>query len=768
MSSVETEIGAFGSLDQQTRSSGRSAMLLVFTTTLFVSALLLFSVQPLFTKMVLPRLGGSPSVWSVAMVFFQGMLLAGYGYAHALARFTRLKTALIIHTLVLLTAFATLPITVSVGWGQPPQSGQAFWLIGLFAVSVGLPFFAVAANGPLLQAWFAKTDHPHASDPYFLYGASNVGSFAALISYPILFEPVFTLGTQAWLWSAGFAILTLLIVVSGFFTSRRVSQIPAISSPNSAVAKLPLALRAKWVGLAFVPSALLVAVTQHVSTDIAAAPFMWVMPLALFLLTFVITFQRNPVLKHSWMSVLLPLLAAPLVVSFFASTNGFVSVAGFAALHFTFFFVAAMVCHGELVSSRPAASHLTAFYLWMSFGGVLGGIFTGLVAPAIFSTVLEYPLLVVAVFLCRSPIYREQRATVQRDLLLVIAGTLILLFPGWRGFTFHPDTEFVFFSALVMASVLIILSRARPARHFALVASVLLLGGFYKSDLGSIEYDRSFFGVSKIAQSADGQFRLLFHGTTLHGAERIRNEDGSPYTGEPVPTTYYYKGGPLSQAISALHDTHLGRLKVAAIGLGTGSLACAAGPKDQWKFFEIDPAVVKIARDSTKFRFLARCGARMPIVIGDARLTMASEEDSAHDLIIVDAFSSDAIPLHLITKEAVEMYLDKLSDRGAIAFHISNRHMRLAEVVASIAAENGLVTFSLLKKPLHKPGVVSLDETSMVAIVARRSEHLGHIAGNSQWRKVPVEKAIRPWSDDYSNIISAIYRHYSRSYEAIN
>ncbi len=761
MSSVDTQIA--GNTGGNRLVSSQSFTLALFTVTLFVSALLLFSVQPLFTKMVLPQLGGSPSVWSVAMVFFQGVLLAGYGYAHILTRYTKPKVALIIHALVLLTAFVALPITISSNWGAPPESGQAFWLIGLFLASVGLPFFAVSANGPLLQAWFSRTSHPHADDPYFLYGASNVGSFAALISYPIFLEPVFSLGTQAWMWSAGFAVLAVLIVSSGMIAARSGVSAAAVAPKSALRDNVPtLRQRATWVGLAFVPSGLLVAVTQHISTDIAAAPFLWVMPLALFLLTFVITFQRKPILKHRWMSNLLPFLVGPILVSLFVTASSLWAVIGTVILHFSVFFVSAMVCHGELVRRRPSATHLTEFYLWMSFGGVLGGIFTSLVAPEIFSTVVEYPLLITVVFLCRSELYQAFTGPWRRDIMIVFGIAGLLLVPRLFGFSFDVDTEIFYYVALGGFAGLVMLSRELPVRHLALVASVLIIGSVYKSGLAT-ENDRSFFGVNKITETRDGQYRLLYQGTTLHGAERVRNADGTPVTGKPVPTTYYYEGGPLYQTITALRETHGGVLNVAAVGLGSGSLACAARPGDNWKFFEIDPTVVKIARDPTKFRFMSECGKDMPVILGDARLTIANEAKGGFDLIILDAFSSDAIPLHLLTKEAIGIYLDKLSENGAIVFHISNRHMRLAEVVASVAATQDMVTFSLLK--IADKTVNRFDESSIVAIIARDKSDLGKIASEGVWREVPVEKAIKPWTDDYSNIMAAIYRHYARGYE---
>src|ERR1043165_1313794 len=376
-----------------------SVLLRVFAAAIFLSAALLFAVQPMFTKMVLPRLGGTPAVWSVAMVFFQAVLLAGYAYAHALTRYFPGKRSITIHLVVMAVACLFLPLSIATWWGRPPADATAaLWLLGLFAVSIGVPFFALSANGPLLQAWFARTDHPSAANPYFLYAASNIGSFLALISYPFIVEPFTTLGAQRWVWAALFVALIALIGWCGVLMLRA----PRADAPAVAAgAEPPPTWRdaAHWVVLAAVPSALLISVTAHISTDIAAAPFMWVIPLALYLLTFVIVFSTRPLLRHDWMVGIEPLFIVALAGLIVLDIRQY--VLGLLALNVVAFFVITMVCHGELSRSRPVAQHLTAFYMWMSAGGVIGGIFAGLIAPNIFSWVLEYPLLVVLAILCR-------------------------------------------------------------------------------------------------------------------------------------------------------------------------------------------------------------------------------------------------------------------------------------------------------------------------------------------------------------------------------
>src|SRR6201747_2637575 len=383
------------------QASRNRSVLVVYTAAIFTSALLLFSVQPLFTKMVLPRLGGSPAVWSVAMVFFQSLLLAGYAYAHFLMQIRSRVIPIVVHLALLTIALRPLPLSIANGWGEPPSSGYAFWLLGLFAVSIGLPFFALAANNPLLQAWFVRTGHPNGPDPYFLYASSNIGSFLALLSYPVLLEPMFTLRTQNLIWTSGYGLLIVLIAACGILLLRSPANAAAINMPaDETDAPAPSwTLRARWIFLAAVPSGLLIAVTAHISTDVAAAPLLWVLPLSLYLLTWVLVFQSRPLLPHAWMLALQPLAIAGviLLLAVGGEQNLLLTLGG----HQLCFFIIAMACHGELARTRPAASYLTGFYVALSFGGMVGGLFAGLIAPFTFSWIAEYPILLALTALCR-------------------------------------------------------------------------------------------------------------------------------------------------------------------------------------------------------------------------------------------------------------------------------------------------------------------------------------------------------------------------------
>src|SRR3984885_2350864 len=680
--------------DQPAISRNR-LVLLVYTASIFVSALLLFSVQPLFTKMVLPRLGGSPAVWSVAMVFFQSLLLAGYVYAHLLMRIKSRLIPILVHVALLIVAFSTLPLAIAARWGDPPTSGYALWLLGLFLASIGLPFFALAANNPLLQAWFVRTGHPDGADPYFLYASSNIGSFLALLSYPLVLEPVFTLRTQNLIWTGGYGLLIVLIAASGFLLWRAPALVAVIAAESDAPAPSWI-LRARWVFLAAVPSGLLIAVTAHVSTDVAAAPLLWVLPLSLYLLTWVLVFQSRPLLPHKWMLMAQPLAIAGVVVllAIGGEQNLLLTLGG----HLVCFFVIAMSCHGELARTRPAAKYLTGFYVALSFGGMVGGLFAGLIAPYAFSWVAEYPILLALAALCRPPGGAERLPRWSAwywPFLAVLAVALIApSYSEGRIMGFLDDNRVYVIGAVGVLSALLALGlNANRWKIFATVAVALVLIRAYPSDDGRVETVRSFFGVHKIVVTPHGQYHVLMHGTTIHGAQKFLNKDGTPVTGRPEPITYYHKDGGIGQAITAIRERKGAPIRVAVIGLGAGTLTCASEPGESWKFFEIDQSMVDSARDPKYFTYIQNCEPDLKPVMGEARLTFAKEPDGIYDLIIVDAYSSDAIPIHLATREAMKIYKDKLAPQGAVLMHVSNRHLELASVVVGVAEANGLMSW---------------------------------------------------------------------------
>jgi hypothetical protein len=734
-------------------TSRSGPLLLVLTAAIFLSAALLFAVQPMFTKMVLPRLGGAPQVWSVAMVFFQATLLAGYAFAHLLTRYFPGRPSIIIQIAVLCAASATLPLSIASGWGKPPQVGEAFWLLGLFATSIGLPFFALAANSPLLQAWFARTDHPAARDPYFLYAASNVGSFLALLSYPLVVEPLIRLTDQSRLWSVGFFILIGLITVSGYLLWRAAGVAPAAANETTDAALAPTWRDAAiWVGLAAVPSGLLIAVTAHISTDVAAVPLLWVVPLALYLLTFVIVFSRRTWLPHRFVVAVQPLFLLALVAVIVYEPIK--TIVPLIALHIAVFFVCALVCHGELARRRPAARHLTDFYMWMSVGGMVGGIAAGLIAPYAFNWIAEYPILIAAAVLCRPGLTLPK----SRGEQIVFFGALLAAAAALVAFHIYQiEVDITYFNWVVAALLVITVLFWVDPVPFAAILAFVLLANHYVMEIGGARSVRSFFGVLKISESSDGRFRLLSHGTTLHGGQRVRDGDGNPLTGRPEPIMYYYDGSGMAQILDVVRE-RTNPIRYAVIGLGTGSLACRAKPGDAVTYYEIDPAIIRIATDPSLFTYLTECGP-VDIKVGDARLTLADAPDASYDVILVDAFSSDAIPIHLLTREAMAIYRQKLAPNGIVSIHISNRHLELASVVAGIAAANGLVA------RVNDGADATEDDAEYqflgtVVGVARSDEDFGRLAKSTAWELQEPDPKQWVWTDDYSNVIGSIIRKY--------
>ena len=734
-------------------------VLIVYTSAIFVSALLLFSVQPLFTKMVLPRLGGSPAVWSVAMVFFQSLLLAGYAYAHYLMQIRNRMIPVAVHLVLLVVALLTLPLSIAGGWGEPPTSGYAFWLLGLFAVSIGLPFFALAANNPLLQAWFVRTGHPNGPDPYFLYASSNIGSFLALLSYPVLLEPMFTLRTQNLLWTSGYGLLIVLIAGCGLLLLRSPAN-AAVDMPTAETdaPAPPWVSRARWIFLAAVPSGLLIAVTAHISTDVAAAPLLWVLPLSLYLLTWVLVFQSRPLLPHKWMLMLQPLAIAGVIVllAFGGEQNLLLTLGG----HQVCFFVIAMACHGELARTRPAARYLTGFYVALSFGGMVGGLFAGLIAPYTFSWIAEYPILLALAALCRSPGGEERFprwSSWYWPFLAVLAVALIApSYSEGKISTWLDEHRVWVIGAVGVLSALLALGlNANRWKIFATVAVALVLIRAYPADEGRVETVRSFFGVHKIVVTPHGQYHVLMHGTTIHGAEKFQNDDGTPITGRPEPITYYHKDGGIGQAIAAVRERKGGPLRVAVIGLGAGTLTCASEPGENWKFFEIDQSMVDTARDPKYFTYIRNCAPDLKPVIGDARLTFAKEPDGIYDLIIVDAYSSDAIPIHLATEEAMEIYKAKLAPQGAVMMHVSNRHLELSSVVVGIAEANDLKSWVYSEDSGRDNEYIF---STSVVVSAREEADVGRLASSEQWALEEADEKQRVWTDDYSNVLGAVLR----------
>ena len=730
--------------------AGDTGVLSIFMATIFLSALLVFSVQPMFTKMVLPLLGGSPGVWNTAMLFFQTVLLAGYVYAHLTTRYLGVKRQAWLHVTVMAMVFLALPIGVAAGWTPPTEGAPVPWLIGLFAVSVGLPFFAVATNAPLLQRWFSHTRHSAAADPYFLYGASNLGSILALLGYPVVIEPLLKLDEQSWAWASAYALLVVLIGACAVTLWRRYVASETAPEPVAVAPRggtVTWRRRLHWLVLAFAPSSLLLGVTVHITTDVAAVPLLWVIPLSLYLLTFVLVFARRPLLKHAWM-----VKAQPFFVILIATSFPFVYRGApilFAA-HMAVFFVTAMVCHGELVKRRPGAGDLTEFYLWMSLGGMLGGVFNVLVAPVVFDSVYEYPLILVLACMLRPRESGDTRFVSWLDAvfpaaLLVVFGLLPLLFDvnlidlGLVGVV-------VFFIALGIAAYSF---RLRPVRFGLGIAVILVATALTATQSSIVTRERSFFGVYTVKRTDTGNVNLFVHGRTVHGAQHT---DPARWR---EPLAYYHRDGPLGQVFAALDGVKTLE-RVGAIGLGTGAAACYRRPGQSWTFYEIDPAVERLARDTRYFHYMSECAGDADVVYGDARLSLLTTPDGRYDLMILDAFSSDAIPMHLITREALALYLRKLADGGIIVFHISNRNLDLSGVMANLVDDAGLVgRLQRSDEPTAEQRKVYKMASIWVAI-ARKPADLAVLDGDARWVPLEPHPGAGLWTDDYSNILRSL------------
>jgi hypothetical protein len=852
---------------------------LQFAITLFVSAALLFMVQPMIGRLVLPLVGGSPAAWNTCMVFFQSLLLAGYAYAHALTTRVPAKRQLTVHVGVFAVAVGAMALASAFGPGKSPLAVipslapqgteyPMFGMLALLAIAVGVPFFVVSSSAPLLQKWFTMTGHPSARDPYFLYAASNAGSLISLLGYPLFVEPTLTLSGQQWVWAGGFACLFVLTFLCG---RQARNPLPVVGAKDELADPPTRGEIARWVALAFVPSSLMLGVTFHMTTDITSMPLLWVPPLALYLLTFIIAFMRLP----SWFRpvignvapVGLLLLAFVLCAPNEIGANESGKVFLWLGLHVGVFFLVALMCHTELAHERPKSTkYLTSYFLWMSFGGMLGGIFNGIVAPIVFPSNFEYPIaLAVAAFLVpvfSSPTDRPdpERAAIRGFLdvfipLLMLALVATLTWAVgtdalWPTLTWvaskvtgvfsgtgmvadiRPRTvgAFIAYAAPCMAAFFCI---DRPLRFGLCVSAILMVGVVRNERGGVLDSHRSFFGILKNTEMHESNgmsaifykkpgegpddaasfemeqedFLRLVHGTTLHGTQASRTwsypvRDDVPLMGHlspwnavlaagtrqafdmrQEPLTYYHRTGPVGAMVKETFRK-FDSPHIAMVGLGSGSAACYAMPGLPFTFFEIDPAVLNIVdkpkpsdplKAAKQFTYLADArarGSKLEIVLGDARLKLEEQTDRQYPLLLVDAFSSDAIPVHLLTKQAVSLYKERLAPGGLLALHISNKYVDLEPVVAAIAKDVGLVGRAFHDRNEKYSGKTN----SSWVVLARTEEDLGTLGysridrgeapsligliGGAGWQTYVIpwkplggHKEVTAWTDDYADVL---------------
>ncbi len=754
------------------------ALAALYCFTLFWTAALLFWVEPMVGKMFLPILGGSPAVWNTCLAFFQAMMLLGYAGAHWMTLYLRWRQQFFVQFFLIILAFVRLPFRLNEIATLPTQGSPTGWLLAQLTLGVGPAFFSLATLAPLLQRWFSYSSTGPARNPYFLYAASNLGSFTALLSYPVFVESNLNLRTQSYFWAIGLAVAGGLILVCGWAHRRRGDEPQGVASSQrdggavgefrqtpAVVSPITLRRKLKWAAGAAVPSSLLLGVTSFVTTDLASMPLLWVIPLALYLLTFVLVFGRRTLFLDDRLDRALPIGVLALLYQMCSSLSEPAWLV--LSLHLVVFFVAAMVAHGRLARDRPGPEQLTEFYLWLSLGGVVGGWFNALLAPIIFNSVTEYPLaLAIACTLCVRERGLETGAAYNEEIpgstetklfwrpclalmgwpLAIFGVTSVLgaLVPGRLSVAL--ETAVIFGVPLVLTFLLV----DRPTRFALGLVAVFLGSSFYTGGYGKrLHGERNFFGVTRIVLSPDGKARQIVHGRTIHGRQYL-----DPLRANE-PLTFYHRAGPVGDLFAIFSHQRIHQ-SIGVIGLGAGTMAAYAQPGERWTFYEIDPSVIRLAQNTNYFTFLNRSLAPVRIIEGDARLRLQEAPEGDYDLLVLDAFSSDAIPIHLLTEEALTLYLRKLAPGGLLAFHISNRYLGLEPVLANLAKKLRLEAISGDDNNLSEADFVSGRERSQWVVMARRPDELAGFRRKFRWFAAESNPGVGLWTDDFSSPIKVV------------
>ena len=757
----------------------RLATLAIYGTGIGLSAFLLFSVEPLVGRLALPVFGGVPAAWATVLAFFQGVLLLGYLYGHLSVTRLGVRRGAIVHVGVAVAAVALL-LAAPADWATLRDASipPALNLLAILAITVGPAAFLLTATTPLLSAWYAAVrdaETPGAVDPYWLYALSNGASLAALLAYPLLVEPALGLAAQRALWTAGIGVFVAIVAAA----AARVWVVARSSGPRAAVVeavpdapsgaagarveRIDARRRLRWFVLAAIPTGLLTAVTTFIATDLVSAPLLWVGPLAIYLASFVVAFSGRGGTLVRWATIGAPAAATLLWVPL--GSAGIWPIVPLVATELGGYAVVATALHGRLAADRPAASHLTEFYLVLALAGVVAGGFVALVAPVIFPDVWEYPLLVgsaVAAFAVTMPpavrAAREERNRGSRPRLsrfrpflagsrgrvgpyLVVAVLLALGLVGQGSLAVQAGTRWLLVGGLVL------LLGGVP-RFFALSTAVVLVLAVLVLPPTPLFRDRSFFGVTLVLPSSDGERLEILNGTTLHGVQYLDEARRGR------PATYYVEDGPIGDVFRLLRAqpaaaTGAGRT-VGIVGLGAGGLAAYSRTGDRWTYFEIDPVVVRVAEDPAYFTYLRDAAAPPDVVVGDGRLELEGVADKAHDLLVLDAFSSDAIPVHLLTVEALGDAMRTVAPGGLLAVHVSNRYYDLGPAVAAAARDLGLTALrrSYAPTPAGKElGAIG----SIWMVLARDPDELAPLGG-AGWESVPVD-GIAAITDDRPDIL---------------
>lgn len=612
----------------------KTLLVIAYACTIFLGAFLLFQVQPIIGKMILPWFGGSAAVWSTCLLFFQVLLLFGYLYAHWTGKLP-FRNQAFLHIFLLACSLALLPVTPDHVWKPNGESDPTWRIIALMTATVGLPYFLLSTTGPLLQSWFAREQS--GTVPYRLFALSNLGSMLGLLSYPVLFEPRLSMQSLSSGWSATYAAFAAICAALAWHASK----LPIASDPlKPEQQKSGWECRMTWVALAAWPAVMLMAVTSHLTQNVAPVPFLWVLPLSLYLLSFILCFESERWYRRSWY---LPLFLVWFVVMNIDLIKPFVrqGVIFPIALYCSGLFIACMVCHGELSRRKPPPSQLTSFYLMIALGGALGGLFVAIIAPRIFNNNYEMPISIIAIallilsLLAKDPQLAAHRTWGRRIGLKLTA---------------------------VAVGLVSVMTTAATARQ---VGSQMLVA-------------RNFYGTLQVedAYTMSGMERQLVHGAILHGSQNLDPER------RMQPTTYYGPNSGVAMAISATRELRRPQ-RIGIVGLGTGTLAAYGRDGDEYRFYEINPLVISIAH--SQFTFLSDSRAAIATVLGDARLSLEREPAQGFDVLAVDAFSGDSIPVHLLTREAFQVYFSHVRPGGILAIHVSNKNLDLTPVVKHAA-----------------------------------------------------------------------------------
>ncbi len=719
----------------------------IYSVTLLLSAILLFTVQPMFSKMILPMLGGAPQVWNTAMLFFQICLLGGYAYAHATTAYLGVRTQAILHIILLAIFTIILPIAIPDGWTPPDGTDPTFWQLSLMTVTVGGPFFIVSGSAPMLQRWFSTSSHKDADNPYFLYGASNLGSMSALLLYPVLIEPMLPINGQSTAWMFGyFALIVLTGIAAASVWKYNAKTQKTESMIDTSDKEITMPLRFKWLVLALVPSSLMLGVTTHITTDIASVPLLWVMPLALYIGTFIIVFARKPIITAKQSHYI---FGAIILALFIAQTflHGLKDTPiALICLHLTLFFFAALSCHSELSNSKPSAKHLTEFYLIMSLGGAIGGFFNAIIVPQYFVLPIEYQIIIIAAILLRFS-NRENEPDLGGlglTALIVSIAALCGIAPAFVG----GNAGWLCIGIFLITSILLLNTRWA----FTFVMAVPLLGPQLYVPLGIItqekivHQDRNFFGVIRLLETDDQ--RILLHGTTNHGTQPLKEKH------KLTKLSYYSPSSPLTDVYSYF-DTIESEQKIAVLGLGIGVAACYQKDGRFFDFYEIDKEIADLAENPKYFTYLSDCGSPYEIILGDGRLKIEEKPNKNYDLILLDAFSSDNVPIHILTKEAIEIYMTKLKNGGTLVFNITNRYLDLEPVLSNAAEELKMQAIAKATKGtlINDIGIKSYDAHFFV--MTKNQETINYLSEKG-WTKTNKRDGVKLWTDTYSNIVSVL------------